>query len=563
MNTKRFIAGALSAAVLIPPSLGLASLTPVTAYAAPPKAEAASEISVPDSAISIKTDNVIRGAVKSTELEMGDNWEYNKKSLSYKCAAGKTKYCLSCNYSARALDKQTLSFTLKVQNNSATDTAEKIVKLVTLSASSGNNIYSYTAEKDTKKSTPQTAVYTVKGSFISYYGNTAVDLNFDSKLKDHEISVSNCTLTADNEGCLYSTVTDNKGQKLHMDLKMSSDFSDSKYNSWLRNLGRYISSLSDITDIKYDNIYISFDDPSVWQPTSCCDYIVNGSGQAVGVLIKFQPDTSGFILNQVMNGLFDWGIMHELSHAYSHLNGNNKCYEQFNTAGDEGLVNVRGITAIQNCSELRNINIGINGIDLGNYKHAFRNSADSYNSNGLFDQLYIYDKYANSFKDGWNVLEKITHGADSGITSEALNGAIQFISESGKYTYGGYSSNSICFRTRDTIRFINVLYFLSSNHPDYGTSKDKFKKFLNDYVGIEIFAHYYRDWTQNDNYYNQSIIYSDVDGDRVFNENDLKALKSFVEGKKALTPEGVYQADYNGDGCVNEQDAADMEEMWF
>ena len=104
---------------------------------------------------------------------------------------------------------------------------------------------------------------------------------------------------------------------------------------------------------------------------------------------------------------------------------------------------------------------------------------------------------------------------------------------------------------------------ISTNHPEYGSSKDKFKKFLNDYVGIDIFAHYYSERTKNDNYYNQSIIYSDVDGDRVFNENDLMALKSFVAGRRALAPEGVYQADYNGDGCVNEQDAADMEEMWF
>lgn len=563
MNTKRFIAGALSAAVLIPSSLGLALLTPVIAYAAPHRAESASEISVSDSEISIHTDQISREAAKSIELETGDSWEYDKRARTYKCAAGKTKYCLSYNFSTYALDKQTLSITLRVTNSSITDTAEKIVELVTLSTPSGNNIYSCTAEKDTKKSTPQTVFYTVKASFISYYGNSFVALNFDSKLKDHELTISNCTVSADNVGCMYSTVTDNKGQKLHMDLKKNSGFSDSKYNNWLRNLGRYTSSLSAITDIKYEDIYISFDDPSVQQPTSCCDYVVNESGQSVGVLIKFQPDTSGFILEQVMNGLFDWGIMHEISHAYSHLNGNNKSYEQFNTTGDEGLVNVRGITAIQNCSELRNINIGINGIDLGSYKHAMKNSADVYGSNGLFDQLYIYDKYANSFREGWNVLEKITHGADSGISSEALNGAIQFISESGKYTYGGWGSNSICFSTRDTLRFINVLYFLSTNHPEYGTSKDKFKKFLNDYVGIDIFAHYYRERTNNDNYYNQSIIYSDVNGDRVFNENDLLALKSFVAGKSALAPEGVYQADYNGDGCVNEQDAVDMEEMWF
>ena len=81
MNTKRFIAGALSAAVLIPSSLGLALLTPVIAYAAPHRAESASEISVSDSEISIHTDQISREATKSIELETGDSWEYDKRVM--------------------------------------------------------------------------------------------------------------------------------------------------------------------------------------------------------------------------------------------------------------------------------------------------------------------------------------------------------------------------------------------------------------------------------------------------------------------------------------------------
>ena len=570
MNIKKIISGALSGAILITSSFGLNTIISFTASASY-SSGAVLKMSIPNHDITFETEYKSQGMEQPTEFTSRSGWTYEPRNKNYNCPAGKNKQPLKKQIKSYALDRQTLNFVLTVPNRIETESAEKIEKLVSISVIHSNGSSSvYTdftieAEKDQKKSNAQKNVYHLKGSFISYYGESTLQLAFSSQINDYDISISNVSLSSANVGYIYSTVIDDKNQKLHLAIEKSKDFSDAKYHEWLCSLGRYISSLSDISDIKYDDIYISFDDPTVSQPTSCCDYIRNEDGQKVGILIKFQPQTSGYHCEQIMLDRLDWGILHEISHAYSHLNDNNKCYEAFNTIGDEGLVNVRAITALQNCSELENLNICINGIEIGSSQHALKNSADvcSYYLNSLFDQLYIYDKYANSFKDGWATIEKIILGIDGEMSIDALNGAIQFINESGNYNYSKYGNNSISFTSRDTIRFINVLYAMCKNHPEYGTSQKDFKNFLNDYVGIERFYHYYSEWTKTINYYNQSIIYSDIDGNRIFDIDDLQALKDFLAGERTLTPEGIYQADYNRDGYINDKDAIELEEMWF
>ena len=572
MNTKKQIACVLSATVIMfsavaPGAVNYSSLCrPVTAYAASQSAGTVSAMSIPDSDIKFFSVNMTEDDDQPIEFSSKADWKYEPPSKTYNCPRGKLKEPLSITISTYTLNRQTIHCVLTVPNNSELNTAEKIKKLVTISVTHSNGSkyavsdqFGLEVEKDEKSSSKRRNVYILKSTIISYYGESDVALHFDSKLKEHDVSVSKCTLSAADKGYSYSTVTDGKGQRLHIAIQKTKDVSDARYDEWLRSLGRYISSLSDITSIEYKDIYVIFDDPTVVQPTSCCDYRYDAYGQADGILIKFPKDTSSFYCKQISAGKLDWGIIHEISHAYSRLNGISRSYELFNTAGDEGLVNVRALTAIQNCSQLKNKGITINGMDLGNYMHAMRNSADSYKSNALFDQLYIYDKYGNSFSDGWAVIEKIMLGQYGEMSSAALNGAIEFVNEADGYEYG----SSIRFDTRDTLRFINVLYTLCINHPEFGPSREDFKRFLSEFAGIGIFAHYYNERTRNSNYYIKNNVFSDINGDRIFNADDLQALKDFVSGSGTLAPEGVYQADYNQDGYVNEKDAADLEDMWF
>lgn len=577
MNTKRIIAGALSAAIITSSAAGIGPIPckylieAVSASAASNTAGSVWAMYIADSEITFRNNYYKSGGRENIEFTSKASWKYEPAAKSYKCPAGKSKQDLSKHISGNALSRQTLQCTVTVPNNSAVNTAEKIKELVSLnvmntcagSSTSVNNTFGLEFTKNSKSSNNKKAVYTMTGTFISYYGDSTISLQFDSKLRDYEVSVSDCALISANSGYDYSKVTDSKGQNLHLSIMKSPDIDAKKYEEWLRSLGRYISSLSDITEITYKDIYISFDDPTVAQPSSCCDYIKDETGRSVGILIKFNPNTSRYQCEQIMAGMLDWGLLHELSHAYSRLNSNNKSYEAFGSAGDEGLVNVRALAAVQNCTQLKNKHICLNGRDLGNYIHALKNAADEHSTNALFDQLYIYDKYGSSFINGWATIENIMLGRNSEMNIDALNGAIDFISGSDGYDYGGSESSSICFDSRDTIRFINVLFALCQNHPDYGTSREDFRDFLNDYVGIEVFAHYYSEWTKDRNCYNKSIILHDINGDRVFDSNDLQALKDFAEGKRNLAPEGIYQADYNQDGYVNEHDITDLEDMWF
>ena len=571
MNTKRIISAALSAALLIPSTISVASTSPLTASAGSYSAGTVWQMSIPDSQINIQTEYKSHGGGKTIELSprTDKSWKYDQQSQTYTSPSGTKKYYLKYTFTTYALNRQTVNYTLTVPNDNETDTAEKIMEHVSFSGSKNTTISDFKIEKDTKKSNSQTAVYSIRGSFITYYGEAFVNLSFDTLFQDYDISLSNCTVNADNIGYLYSTVTDNKGQELHLAIKKSSNFNDYKYNEWLKTLGRYISSLSDITRIKFCDIYICFEDPSVGTPTSQCDFIKNESGESVGTLIKFEPGTSDNQFDIIMDDYYDWGVFHEISHAYSYLNDITESYAYFNSYGDEGLVNVRAMAAVQNCKDLKNKEFMLNGYKIGNYTHALSGAANAgnYYENGLFDQLYIYDKYANSFADGWAVIEKIMLGDKCELDNETLNTAIQFVKSSSGYTYGENGSNSISFSNRTSIRFINVLYYLCKNHPNYGADQKSFKRFLGAYVGIQTLSHYCNEFNdtipESVNWYALKSVSYDVDGNNVFNEKDIQAIKDFANGKRTLTPEGVYQADYNKDGYVNINDAIEMEEMWF
>ena len=583
MNAKRIIAAALSSAAVTASSMGLAHISqtsfiiPITASAASDTAGSVMALSIPDSDILVESDYKAEADSAPVEFTSYGSFGFDPEAGVYTCLSGTEKSPMTYSVSTYALNRLTLGLTLTVSNDTVTDNAEKINELVTFYVSnkkddfnsSFENEYDLEIEKDSQLSDEENAVYILKGTFISYYGNSDISLQFDSQLDEYDITLSDCTLSSASIGYIYSTVTDNTGQVLHLALgkktETDAEFNDEKYNEWLRNLGRYISSLSDITEIKFEDIYISFDDSTTCKPSSQCDYINDDSGQAVGILIKFPVNSSPFHCGQIMDGNLDWGIMHEISHAYSFLNEQTQSYAYFNSYGDEGLVNVRGITAIQNCNELKSQKLVLNKAELGNYMHALKNSADIDDNyvNGLFDQLYIYDKYGSSFPEGWAVIEQIMLGECNEIENSTLKTAIEFVKESKGYTYGDDGDNSVKFSTRSSIRFINALYYLCKNHPGFGSEPRDFKRFLREYVSIERLIHYCNQFPDGTNSYALPSRLLDVDGDDDFDRDDLQAITDFVSGKRALSPEGVFQADYNNDGYIDEQDAAEIENMWF
>lgn len=573
MSKRKFIAGTLSAALIASSSVGSISSS-LTASAASDTAGTIQAMSITDSEMTVQSENRYRTEAQKVELSSRANWEFDSKKGTYKCPSGKSKQSLNGKISTCALDRKTLSFLIQITNHDGTDTDEIINNSISLQVfnPSGGSNKNWTEpqgleiRKDTGKSDSKTAVYSVKWDFISYYGNKDTDIKLqflNGSFTDCDVSVS-CVLSAADEGYIYSEVTDSKGQKIHLSIRKSTYLSDQQYDEWLMTLGRYISSLSDITGIEFRDIYICFDDPSVFMPSSQCDYITDDTGKNVGILIKYPDDTSQYHCRQIMDDYFDWGIMHEISHAYSYLNDITQSYAAYDSLGDEGLVNVRGIAAIQNCSELRSKNLILNGTVLDNYVHALSSSANADNNalqNCLFDQLYLYDKYANSFSEGWAVIEKIMLGDSIEMSSETLDTAIQFVKESGSCSYGGGGDSTLSFSTRTALRFINVLYYLCSNHPRYGSDQKAFRKFLGSYVGIDVLSHYCNQFLSVADRYDLPTVLYDVDGNNVFDRNDPQAVRDFAAGKITLSPEGVFQADFDKDGYVTGQDADEMEKQ--
>ncbi len=392
MNLKKSIA-ALSAAAMVmcPMALNMASST-MPVYAA-------SFISAPnsDGAITIDESQI---QVKVTPYNFAPKVE-EEANVVNKPAFHELTYSLS--------NLPILGGDIQISMNISTTASEKSMRSFRL------NCRSYLDSKNitNKTYTPESVTKRSNGSYDLVFrfpcvGNRLV-MTSTYLCSDHYVNSASYYTNA----AQYLTVsaTCPNGENILARIPRSTA-SDAQIKTWAKRMCVYANSLKDVTGISRGTVLLNFDDMMA-EPDETVgrkgaygfyDSTLSSSEYAyTGYCIHASSDAIDTITSN--RNEMTWALMHEISHAY--CGGN---FDKYYNYSDEVNTNVRGLTAIQNCTNLRNMNLRM-----------LDGTADTYRGIMTFNTALDSDPLMAMAKQtirlghlyGWDALEKYLK-ADSG-----------------------------------------------------------------------------------------------------------------------------------------------------
>ena len=201
------------------------------------------------------------------------------------------------------------------------------------------------------------------------------------------------------------------GENIFISSKYPGNYS-TNMQKWAKKLCMYANSLSDVTGVKLDTIYILFDDPYTYNLPAwglAANYRMNDKSDKYGY-VGTNYDASTIELEFAANqpDVITWTMMHEISHCYALGQTLSNFYNNYRF-NDEYLTNIRGITAIQNCDNLRDMDITLNEY-YEKYDEIFAamnltpNDPCFYHPKKLVDmaKTYGWDKLEEFFKNDEN-----------------------------------------------------------------------------------------------------------------------------------------------------------------
>ncbi|NLT08816.1 MAG: hypothetical protein GXY08_04860 [Ruminococcus sp.] len=171
-----------------------------------------------------------------------------------------------------------------------------------------------------------------------------------------------------NHGYYYLDVKAPGGENLYIRLRKDDRVAYNNIVKWAKNLCIYANALSKTTGEKLGTLYICYDYPTEYGGFSSKDTInKDGNSHSFIAICKTLTDGDIVRLNTGKDEI-TCVIAHEMSHSYGCNSGsaydNNFHFWRFITPDgehtdnwDEFVTKIRALTAIQNCSNLRNKNI--------------------------------------------------------------------------------------------------------------------------------------------------------------------------------------------------------------
>lgn len=303
------------------------------------------------------------------------------------------------------------------------------------------------------------------------------------------LTVKSAIMSSQSSYSYTQYTVDSPNEDLIICLRNENGFTNTYKNNitkWAQRLCIYANALSKTTNIQLGTLCLGFDRPMTayrCAGRSPVDYILSN------------VDASKFEMNCIKSGMnaITWGIMHEMSHSYSYKFRENYTFtrEIYSDDGvdrtdsmEEFVVNARGLTAFQNCDNLRNLplyysdNDTINGQPI---QKTYNTIMDNINSSDLrkkFTQKLV--KLAKTQSKGWYHLEKFFEAKyDNNYLSQENKLCAKALNE---LLGTRYSVNE-----EDFLRFTNnfrKLYLLVTDEGDIDNRNiDNFKNFVSSNFG--------------------------------------------------------------------------------
>ena len=458
-----------------------------------------SKISIPDEDISITSLSLPQFDYTSEEDSI--SVQYNSEKKRYETGFQKL------GQDSLMLRRVDVSTTVEVKDLSEADIREDVRLFVQYKF---NGQTGYDVEPDNKdgyylidrigeNSDKGTVTYRLTEKGVPCLGD---EVNFgvkqDDPKKQNIVSVSKFKIASTDDGFRKYDVACTFGENFH--ILMNYDCSDSNIESWLKTLSRYINSLSDITGIKRKDVYIfEFADALCNDPCKNDGIIPYAPGNLIPVFMMPSVKYAGTY--QDVKRSIDYKkdaihlvYLHELSHCYA---VGDRFNFTFSANLDDGNVNVRGITAMQNCIELNNAVLyaenGHGSSDLNTYETAIRNLADAkYNETVNYRIMNTFADYIESYGEkGWAIFEKYFEGGDDAFNADLFSNDVADIirnelRRSNRIaTKDKYKCDTLC---GDSYHFMNTLQFLQQNAPynDYYVPTEGLLSFIEKFVNKDV-----------------------------------------------------------------------------
>ncbi len=267
------------------------------------------------------------------------------------------------------------------------------------------------------------------------------------------------------------------GENFVISIRNDSRISTTELTNWAKRMSMLSNSLNKMTGVKLKTTYIVFDDPD----SNTYAFSSNGwikDGTTYNGYIGLGTTGTNEVLDSISTGKNEmvWSLMHELSHCYDTPNSTyDKNYAIFknNVFFDEFVTNMRGLTAIQNCDNLRSMNITYGNV-AGKYNEIFK-LINPPVSDPVFNYALKLTNIANTY--GWDKLEKyFAASSDNSYSSTENKTAAAVVNE--------ICGTSISTSNSDFLKFVNSLrkiYKLSWSHTTF--DKNSFKEFVKQWFG--------------------------------------------------------------------------------
>ena len=205
--------------------------------------------------------------------------------------------------------------------------------------------------------------YAVSFDFIAYGESVSFNTN---RFSDPTIKCSTAAITAplDNEEFCMIEVKPTDGEKLFIRMKYIDDDNDGiddndkiswdKIETWAKRLCIYANSLNMTTDVQLDTLFMEFDYFECPYHAFSYNILINEDNDKYGY-VAFNQYATKDVKQQIKSGnnSITWVELHEMAHSY----GVKPSFADNYRFSDEYFTNARGITAIQNCDNLRGTDI--------------------------------------------------------------------------------------------------------------------------------------------------------------------------------------------------------------
>ena len=454
MNLKKTIAALSIAALTICPA--------VTQFSTPMTANAASFVTYHNGSnkdVKFDVDQIV------TTI---DTFKNGPISISKKLNNPKTQITGTAS-KVLPLDRQTITVTLNVLQTNVDSMKEKtrltVVNKIDGCTATHGNIKPVSCVQS-GKSRGNHNEYTLTFDIVTH--GDSYDYTISGFGKADSLTSVSAKSTANN---YYKVTVDTPGDDLYISMPKAG-LTSSQINTWARNHAILANSLKDLTGSSTKTLFVLFDAKGShyawsasygWENTKTKTndkYSIINLGN--GTIDDPGATEKEISLIKENSNAFNYATIHEMGHAYNYMSGNKfqslfgyETNHDYSLRADENYTNVRALTAIENCINIRNYNIKEENRETKKVENC-KYSDLHYMNHPVVTNYNFYSEKGMVSLGNWEALEQFyrADSADDFSSNRNKSAASALMRKT------GFNISSTNIKYKEYLKYVNALRHL-------------------------------------------------------------------------------------------------------